>query len=93
MTTIVRSDIVRLLLCAEKERKVRVALGASSIPGQIVAAMTEGIDVAQAFFRAMTDAQRADFWRREAAKNRTHSFFAARFFAASRRQKGVCTAQ
>lgn len=68
--TVVRSDIARRPPRATKERKVRVALGASSIPGQIVAAMTEGIDVAQAFFRAMTDAQRADFWRREAEKNR-----------------------
>ena len=70
VTTITRSDVARRPPRAEKERKVRVALGASSIPGQIVAAMTEGIDVAQAFFRALTDAQRSQFWREQAARNR-----------------------
>ena len=59
--TVVRSDIARRPPRAEKERKVRVALGASSIPGQIIAAMTEGIDMVQAFFGALTDEQRAQF--------------------------------
>ena len=70
VTTVVRSDIVARPPRREKERKVRAMLGGATIPGQIIAAMTEGIDMVQAFFRAMTDEQRSRFWSEQAARNR-----------------------